>query len=124
MKLRTLLVTFALTTGGALGAPSLASAGEKFENLKVLKDTGKDLEKGMKNLSKGLGVKCTACHVKGDFDSDKVPTKDATRKFFTAAVGAEKPDEAALKELLSALKLEKLKKAEKFWKGVKKLEKK
>ncbi|MEQ8976588.1 MAG: hypothetical protein RL846_01600 [Deltaproteobacteria bacterium] len=123
MKFRLLLTASAFVL--VLAATSTpASAAKKFENLKVLKDNGKDLEKGMKNMSKGLGVKCTACHVKGDFASDEVKAKDATRKFFTATVGKKDGRDAALKELLGVLKVDKLKKADKFWAGVDKLAKK
>lgn len=125
MKLRSFLTATALAGAFVLGSASTSSAHEDFKNLEVLKDTGKDLEKGMKNLSKGLGVKCTACHVKGEFSSDDVAAKNVTREFFKKAIGAKKEaKQEALKPLLKALKLDKLKSADKFWKGVDKLEKK
>ncbi len=118
MRLRTILSLTAFAVALQLGGATDAFAHDKFENLKVLADNGKDLEKGMKNLSKGLGVKCTACHIKGEFESDKVEAKNVTREFFKATVGKKDGRDKALTPLLKALKLEKLKKAEKFWKGV------
>ena len=127
MRLTTLLpLTLTLTAGFVFLGANLASADKPPKNLKVLKsDTdGKLLEKSMKELSKGLGVKCVACHVKGKFDSDEVKAKDATRQFFTAALGeadaAKK--EAALKALLPALKLEAAKDAPGIWAGLKMIE--
>lgn len=96
-----------------------AFAEEKHKNLKVLEDH-KQLENGMKQLNKGLGTKCEACHVKGELDSDKVPAKEEARKFLGATVGEAdkaKRDEA-LKQLLTALKLPSAKHPEDVWKGV------
>ncbi len=126
MNIRATFLTIALLGGLQMGLSTSASAHEKFKNLKVLKDNGKDLEKGMKNLTKGLGVKCKACHVKGEFESDKLPTKEATRTFLKAVVGEadQGKKDAALAKLLKEMKVEKLKKADKFWKGVAKFQKK
>ena len=126
MKIRATILTIALLGGFQLSLVSTASAHDKFENLKILKDNGKDLEKGMKGISKGLGVKCKACHVKGEFQSDKVPAKNKTREFFKAAVGEkdEAKKKAALDMLLKVMKKDKLKKPDKFWKGMGKFQKK
>lgn len=104
-----------------VGYSANASAHEKFENLQVLDGSNKkSVEKGMKSFSKGLGVKCNACHVKGDFDSDKVPAKADARKFLKAVVGQkdEAKRKAALADLLKVLKLEKPKAEAKIWKGI------
>lgn len=119
MKLRMILSTLALVGAVQLGAASTATADEA-KNLKVLKDTGKDLEKGMKDFSKGLGVKCTACHEKGKFESDNVAAKEPTRTFLTKVVGEkdEGKRNAALAELLGALKEKEAKEPAKIWSGV------
>ena len=90
MKIRALTLTLALTCGAGLLA-SEAEAKKPYENLKVLADNGKTLEKGMKSLTKGLGVKCKACHVKGKFESDDMETKVKARDFFTKTVGTKDP---------------------------------
>src|SRR5688572_19796308 len=96
------LTAFAIAAAFAFGAMSnTASADEKHKNLKVVKDTGKELDVSMKAFSKGLGVKCNACHVKGEFDSDKVPEKESARKFLGAVVGEK--DAAKRSEALKAL---------------------
>ena len=126
MKLVMALMGVGLAAAMTIAAVGNASAGdEKHKNLKVLKDTGKDLESAMKLFSKGLGVKCNACHVKGEFDSDKVAEKEVARKFLAAVVGekdAAKRNEA-LKPLLDALKLKEPKSADDLWKGVDGLQK-
>ena len=107
--------------------PAEADAHEKFKNLKVLDGSDKKgLEKGMKALSKGLGVKCNACHVKGEFESDKVAAKGAARTFMKAVVGEkdEKKKGAALAELLKAMKMDKAKKPDQVWAGIGKFKKK
>src|SRR5688572_30631817 len=99
-------------------APAMA---DDFKNLKVLSGADKKaVESGMKSFSKGLGVKCNACHVKGEFDSDKVEAKGSGRTFLTAAVGEkdQAKRDAALSELLKALKLEKAKDPKAVWAGV------
>ncbi len=123
--IRPLISAIALVGLVQLASPGTAEAG-KYKNLKVLKDNGKAVQKGMKHLTKGLGVKCNACHVKGKFAEDSVAAKGATRTFFSATVGNKdaKARGEALKALLKALKLEKAKKEEKVWKGVDLLEKK
>lgn len=125
MKIRILTLTLALTGGVALTADD-AEAAKPYKNLKVLKDNGKQLEKGMKKLTKGLGVKCKTCHVKGKFDADDKDTKVKSRKFFEATVGEKDPAKraAALEELKTLLKLKEVRKEKKIWKGVEMLMKK
>lgn len=126
MKFRAALFSLALVAGIGLAVPKAHAEDEKAKNLKVVKDTGKKLQKGMKEFTKGLGVKCNACHVKGKFDSDEIKAKLAGREFFKTTVGdkdAAKRD-AALKELLKALKLEAAKDNTKVWAGVDMFEKK
>jgi hypothetical protein len=120
------LAVAAAMTLGAMGTARAHDDGDegKPENLKVI--TEKDLKAGMKLFNKGLGVKCEACHVKGDFDSDKKPEKEAGRTFLTAAVGEKDATKrsAALKTLLEALKLKEAKNADDLWKGVDMFQKK
>ena len=94
---------------------------DDFKNLKVLSGADKKaLENGMKSFSKGLGVKCNACHVKGEFDSDKIEAKGAARTFLTGTVGEkdQAKRDAALMELLKAMKVDKAKDAKAVWAGV------
>lgn len=126
MRMRSVVIgltSIALAWG--LQASAVAHEGEKHKNLKVLKDSGKDLEKGMKALTKGLGVKCDACHVKGKFDSDDNASKAEARKFLTAAVGEKDATKRgdALKALLSAMKLKEAKDEAGIWSGVDLLQK-
>ena len=117
---KTLGLAFALCLGIALSAPLRAEEGEsKQKNLQVLA-AGKEVEAGMKLFSKGIGVKCNACHIKGEFDSDKMSEKLEARKFLQAVLGekdAAKKD-TALKTLLSTLKVTEIKSADDLWKGV------
>jgi hypothetical protein len=111
----------AIAAAMALSVAGTASAhDEKHKNLKIIKGGGKDVEAGMKLFSKGLGVKCNACHVKGEFDSDKVVEKEKARDFLKVTVGekdAAKRGEA-LKALLDAMKLKEAKSADEVWKGI------
>lgn len=124
MKVTMLSTLAAALVGGVLtfGAATVRADAddEKPKNLKVLKDPGKSLGKGMKELSKGLGVKCEACHVKGKFDSDDVAAKLEARKFLAATVGEADKEKraAALKALLPSLKLDKAADEAKVWAGV------
>ena len=123
------ILTASMLAGAlALGFASQARAeeDEKPKNLKVLADNGKALEAGMKSISKGLGVKCNACHEKGKFDADTVPAKEEARKFFTAAIGEkdQAKRDGALKALANAMKLKEAKDAAELWKGVDQLKKK
>lgn len=110
----------AIGTGLLVALPLQAHGPEGHKNLKVLADDHKAIDRGMKAMAKGLGVKCTACHVKGKFDKDDVPAKAAGRKFLTVVVG--EPDKVkrseALRVLLDALKLEKPHDEEKIWEAV------
>ena len=124
MKLHTIVASLALTIGLASAQPAEAKKG--YKNLKVLKDTGKDLKKGMKKLTKGLGVKCKSCHIKGKWDKDDVQVKDTTRKFLKAVVGEtdQGKKDAALKALLKALDKPAAKDADLMWSGVSMFQKK
>ena len=115
----------AAVVAAAFSATATAFAAKEPKNLKVLKPTP-TLEKGMKELSKGLGVKCEACHVKGKFDSDDAPAKADARQFLQQTVGEKDVArrEAALKKLLATLELESAKRAESVWQAVDRLEKK
>ncbi|MEE2903002.1 MAG: hypothetical protein VYC39_11760 [Myxococcota bacterium] len=91
---------------------------KKNKNLTVLdKELGKKVGKGMKHLTKGLGVKCVSCHVKGKMAEDGVPNKEHTREFIKAVLKNPAAKEAALAKLLKDMKLEKAKKPEKVWKA-------
>jgi hypothetical protein len=122
MTLGKTLSVFAVAAVLALGAMGTASAhegeDEKPKNLKVLSEKG--LKPGMKLFNKGLGVKCEACHVKGEFDSDKKAEKETARTFLTAVVGEKDAAKrsAALKTLLDAMKIKEPKSADDLWKGV------
>jgi hypothetical protein len=111
----------------AMGAMMLiatpASAAE-HKNLQVLKSSG-DVDKGMKELAKGLGVKCEACHVKGKFESDDVAAKVQAREFLKLTVGEADPGkrDAALGAMLTALSLKEVKQREIVWSALKKFEK-
>ncbi len=58
---------------------------EGLTNIKALpkKWSDKQVKRYMVGISKGLGVKCSHCHVKGDFASDKIEVKLAARKMIT-----------------------------------------
>jgi len=56
------------------------TAGEKFKNIKVLNDMPADqLGKVMNIFSASLGVKCSFCHVQGDFAKDDKREKQTAR---------------------------------------------
>ncbi len=124
MKFRAAFLTLALAFS-ASAFTTEAQAGEP-KNLKLLKFNGKPFKKGMKSLTKGLGVKCKACHVKGKFDSDDMKAKIAGREFFKLTLGEkdQAKRDAALKTLLTALKLDAAKNAGKVWAGIDMFEKK
>ena len=48
------------------------------KNLKILKP--EEVRPAMGAFVSGLGVKCTFCHVQGDFASDEKPEKETARK--------------------------------------------
>lgn len=112
-------ITILCLFGVLLGAPSIF-ADEEYKNLKVLADNGETLEKGMKHFSKGLGVKCRTCHIKGKFESDEKPIKDKTRDFFRAVLETQDQAkrDAALAALLKELGRNQAKKPERLWKGI------
>lgn len=122
MTLAKTLSTFAVAAALIAGAAGTTFAHEGEDeapkNLKVISDKG--LKGGMKLFNKGLGVKCEACHVKGEFDSDKKAEKEAGRAFLTAVVGEKDAAKraAALKTLLDAMKLKEAKSTDDLWKGV------
>ena len=63
------------------------------KNLKVLPaDT--NIRQTMGAYAASLGVKCTGCHVQGDFASDEVPHKEIARKMIvmTNEINAKFPD--------------------------------
>lgn len=86
-----------------------AAAHGKPKNLKVIQ--AKKIKKGMKTLNKAFGVKCTACHIKKEWDKDDVEAKDLSRKYLKLALSkAPKADQqVALKALLKAIKKDKVK---------------
>ena len=127
MNIKTILATATLALAVSFAATTASAHGdEKHKKLEILKDNGKAFEKGMKEFSKGLGVKCSACHVKGDFASNDVAAKKDGRTFFAAVVGEkdQAKKDAALATLLTAMKIEKAKKPASIWAGVAKFEKK
>ncbi|MBI4814860.1 MAG: hypothetical protein HY791_01300 [Deltaproteobacteria bacterium] len=122
-KLSTVLAGAAM----AFTLSSTAHADEELKNLKVIQvENEKALDKIMQGMSKGLGVKCVACHVKGKWDKDDVAAKDDGRKFFEATVGVadQAKRDAALAALLPVLKLQKAKNAAGIWAAVDKLKRK
>ncbi len=121
--MRVQILTGVFLIGSMVGLLSQdAWAKSKYRNLEVLQDNGKALQKGMKILSKGLGVKCKACHVKGEFESDRVEAKKATRIFLKNVVGESsgKKKKAALSKLLAEMKLDAAKNPAKVWASLEK----
>lgn len=120
MSLMRIVSALFVTSAMTFGIANRATADEgKLKNLKVIQP-GKEVEAGMKAFSKGLGVKCNACHVKGKFEADDVPEKESTRKFLTAVVGEKDSAkrDAELKTLLEALKLKEAKDSAEVWKAI------
>jgi len=115
-------LAFALAAACALAPqPALAHGPEGHKNLKVLSaEDHQALEKGMKAMAKGLGVKCTACHVKGKFDRDDVPEKEAARRFLASGFGEHDAEKrkAALRALLLALERDEARDEAKVWSAV------
>ncbi len=120
MKIRLALTALAAALTFQISAPSAEAKEPK--NLKVLdKSLGKKIGKGMKQLTKGLGVKCTACHIKGKLDLDDKAEKGASRDFLkVTVVGPCEPGmkEKALKDLLKAMKLDAAKDEKKIWAAI------
>jgi len=80
-------------------------------------ELGENLDKGMKQLAKGLGAKCSSCHVKDDYESDKKKNKRNTREFIQSVIDntdAEKR-QASLKKLLEALKIKRVRSEASLW---------
>ncbi|MBI2374394.1 MAG: hypothetical protein HYV07_10405 [Deltaproteobacteria bacterium] len=112
------LVTFAVAAAFSMGLAATASPHDSHNNLKVIEAPNeKALDKAMQGFSKGIGVKCVACHVKGKWDKDDVAAKADARKFFEATVGVadQTKRDAALAALLPILKVEKAKDAAMIW---------
>lgn len=120
------LTAVSLALGLSLGLGPASALADEHPNMKVLEHPGSSLKKHMKRFSKGLGVKCTACHVKKDWDAEDKALKDKSRAFFRAVVGEK--DEAkrkeALAELLKLLELDAPRDEALLWKGVDALKKK
>lgn len=119
MKLRIALSALSLATATAVAVP--AFAGEPKNLTVIAKDTKeKDLEKAMKAITKGLGVKCEACHVKGKFDSDDVKSKVGSRDFFKITMGTkdQAARDAALADLLKLLEIKEAKDTAQIWSGI------
>ena len=123
MNLRLILSAF--VTLGLLTAAPLAEARRPYRNLKVLADNGRTLKRAMKYLSKGLGVKCTACHIKGKWSKDDVTEKDDARRFFRDAVDSQEraARSKALADLLKVLGRSSARNEALVWKAVSMFEK-
>jgi hypothetical protein len=69
---------------------------------------------------KGLGLKCPACHVQGEYDRDDKPEKEATRAFLSRVLGETSQEKraAALNDLLFALKMKEPKDPTTLWAGI------
>jgi hypothetical protein len=110
-----LLSTFVLSSRAEAHGP------KGHQNLEVLRrQSDKKFDASMKSFSKGLGVKCSACHVKGAYDRDDLPAKEAAREFMAATIGERDPTKRALalEELLDALELESAKDEARVWRTV------
>jgi len=65
---------------GAAAAPP-RTAGEAFVNVQVLRDVPADqLLHAMDFIAASLGVTCDHCHVRGAFEKDEKPAKEAARR--------------------------------------------
>ena len=118
MKIKITLFSFAALVAFSMSSAPSADAGKKLKNLKVLSPKlGKKVGKGMKHLTKGLGVKCIACHVKGKMEKDDVAAKEASRTFIKVALENPEKRQEALKTLMKEMKLEKVKNEAKIWKA-------
>jgi hypothetical protein len=111
-----------LTAFAAVPALAFAhGAKQHHENVRVLEDVDhKNFDRGMKLLTQGLGVKCSTCHVKGDYASDAKPEKMAAREFLAATVSTKTKTvrNAALEDLLVALNKPKAKSPTKVWTSI------
>jgi len=67
------------------------SAEEAFKNIQVLKGVPANRMKAVMNTWKNsLGVECTFCHVKGEWDTDKIEEKGYAREMFKMAADLRK----------------------------------
>lgn len=120
-RLFSLTLGLAVAAGLSFAAIDDAHADKEPKNLKVLDAAlGKKIGKGMKGLSKGLGVKCLHCHVKGKMESDDVQAKLDTRDFLKAVLTSkdEAANKAALAALLKKIKIDAAKDEKKVWEGI------
>jgi len=121
---RRTLSLLGLAAVAAWAVPAFAGAPK---NLKVInKDIKeKDLETSMKAWTKGLGVKCEACHLKGKPDSDEPKAKEPSREFLKKVIGNadEAAKKAALADLVKALELKEVKNEGQIWESLAKLTK-
>lgn len=95
-----LLLAVALLAPVAMVAQDQAPPAEHHEhpapkNLKLL--DAKDLMPTMRFFRESLGVKCSFCHVEGDFASDENPHKNVARKMIELArdINSKFPDGGA-----------------------------
>lgn len=106
----------------ALVSGSLAwGHGAGHKNLKLLaKVSHDDLEDGMADFAKGLGVKCVTCHLKNNYASDEKPAKVAARKFLAASLAEPAPARrsVALQELLKQMAIQTPKDEARIWKAL------
>jgi hypothetical protein len=109
------------------GSPPGVRPNRPPKNLRVISvESRSDLDAGMKALTKGLGVKCTACHVDDEPERDDKTAKLEARSFLVAVVGSSNRSEkdAALAELVKKLGLQKARDPEAIWAGIAKWKKK
>jgi hypothetical protein len=60
-----------------------AQAPSRFKNIQVLKGmSDAEIQRTMASWAKQLGVKCTACHVQGDFATDEMKQKKTARLMY------------------------------------------
>ena len=76
------LLALAVVGTGQVHGQDGGGDAQVFRNVKLLthvKDK-KEMRAVMKEQAKALGVKCTHCHVKGDYASDEIPEKAVARE--------------------------------------------
>ena len=67
------------------------TAAEVYKNIQVLKELpASQLMEVMHSFTHSLGVKCSFCHVQGNFASDEKPEKKTARKMILMARGINK----------------------------------
>lgn len=114
---RVILLALAALVSGSLAW----GHGAGHKNLKVLaKVSHDDLEDGMADFAKGLGVKCVTCHLKNNYASDEKPAKVAARKFLAASLAEPAPARrsVALQELLKQMAIQTPKDEARIWKAL------